>query len=407
MDGWIYYLAAIALGIGLAAQLPSLRRAWRDPLKRTLCAVILLAGSCFALGAPSTVAFVNRITGVPNAAVPLTYGAVTAFSASSLALIIQWRGGDRDRVRRISRNWLIAYALVIALQIGLFAAGDAPVERRTDFDTYYAATPFVREMIVLYLVAHLAAALTTTVLCRRWTVEISGWTRRSLRMLMSGWLCNSAYGAVKLTAISARWTGRDWDVLSTLLAPLLVAIGAALVTAGYILPLLGPRIDSALTLIRLRPLFRLLVSPAEEKQYTVALPWHSLADVELHLTKRITAIRDALNHLTIHLDDHVRERAYSRAIAGGSSTAEAEAIGAAAMVAVAAQPRLHLAAARLNYGLVDTEQTELVRLSQAVRTPIVSTAVREHAQARSSRQGRQHEGRTRTRSVHRRSDTPR
>lgn len=141
MDGWIYYLAAIALGIGLAAQLPSLRRAWRDPLKRTLCAVILLAGSCFALGAPSTVAFINRITGVPNAAVPLTYSAVTAFSAASLALIIQWRGGDRDRVRRISRNWLIAYALVIALQIGLFAAGDAPVERRTDFDTYYATTP--------------------------------------------------------------------------------------------------------------------------------------------------------------------------------------------------------------------------------------------------------------------------
>ncbi|MFC4469231.1 MAB_1171c family putative transporter [Streptomyces xiangluensis] len=405
MSGWIYYLAAGVLWAGFAAQLPGLWQARRDPLKRALCSVIFLAGGCFALGAPSTVAAINRITGIPNAAAPLTYGAVTAFSAASLTLIIHWRGGDPDQVRRASRKWLIAYALVIVAQVGLFAAGDVPVERRTDFDTYYADTPLTREMIVLYLSAHLAAALTTTVLCWRWTAEVTGWTRSSLYLLVSGWLCTTAYSAAKLTALSARWTGRDWDALSTRFAPLLVAIGSALVAAGYILPLLGPRIDSIVTFIQLRPLSQLLVDPAD-KRYTVSLSWRSLTDIELQLTKRTTGIRDGIKRLTIHFDDQVRERAHSTAIAGGASTAEAETISAAAMVAVAAQPRPLLTTVRAGHGVLDPDRTDLVRLSRAVRTPIVQAAVREHAQMRTSRQGRQHDGPTRSRSVRRRSDSP-
>lgn len=337
MNGLVYFLAAAALWTGLAAQLPGLWRARHDPLKRALCAVIFLAGFCFALGAPPTAGFVNRAVGVPNAAACVTYAAVNAFSAASLVLIVHWRGaGDPARLRRVSRRWLLAYAVIIAAQTALFAAGDAPVVRLADFDTYYADTPFIREMVVLYLVAHMAAALTTTILCCRWTLRISGWTRRALAVLAIGWLCTSAYGVLKLVAVSGRWTGQHWDPLSTRLAPMLVTVGAALTSAGYVLPLLGPRIDSLIAFLRLGPLFRLVGAGGTGRRGgNVLLSWRSLGDVELRLTHRTTAIRDGLRDVSVHFDEAVRERAYRQALSLGSRAGEAAAIGDAAMVAVA------------------------------------------------------------------------
>ncbi|WP_229913532.1 MAB_1171c family putative transporter [Streptomyces capitiformicae] len=396
MNGLIYYISAGILWAGFAAQVPGLWHDWRDPLKRALCAVIFLAGFCFALGAPPTVGFLNGAIGVPNAAACVTYAALNAFSAASLVLIVHWRGADSpDHVRRISHGWLITYAVVIAGQVALFAAGDAPVERRTDFDTYYADTPFVREMIVLYLLAHLAAASTTTILCWRWTLQISGWTRRALAVLALGWLCTSAYGVVKLIAVAGRWGGQQWDPLSTRLAPMLVTVGAALTSAGYILPLLGPRIDSLVAFLRLGPLFR-LVGSRSGKRHTV-LSWRSLGNVELRLTHRTTAIRDGLRDVSVHFDEGVRERAYRQALSVGSSTAEAQAIGDAAMVAVAALSDPRRRAPRLDPAVLDsvaldaiagftgpvvgaqtldTGQPSLIRMSRAVRAAIVEGAVR-------------------------------
>ncbi|MDX2826773.1 hypothetical protein PV416_38345 [Streptomyces ipomoeae] len=411
MNGLVYYVSAAVLWTGFAAQLPDLWHNWRDPLKRAFCAVIFLAGLCFALGAPPTVGFLNDAIGVPNAAACLIYGAVNAFSAASLVLIVHWRGADTpERVRRVSRSWLITYAVIIVAQSVLFAAGDAPVERRTDFDTYYATTPFVREMIVLYLLAHMAAAVTTTVLCWRWTLQISGWTRRALAVLALGWLCTSAYGVVKMVAVAARWSGHPWDPLSTRLAPMLVTVGAVLTAAGYIVPLLGPRVDSLVAFLRLGPLFRLVGS--RSKRRTV-LSWRSLGDVELRLTHRTTAIRDGLKDVSVHFDEAVRERAYRQALSVGSSRSEAEAIGDAAMVAVAALSGTRHRAPRLDQAVLDgvaldaiagftggsgrvsttgpvarqqpldTGQPSLIRMSRAVRAAIVEGAVRaERAQGR-------------------------
>ncbi|WP_327727362.1 hypothetical protein OG250_09025 [Streptomyces sp. NBC_00487] len=427
MNGLVYFLAAGVLWTGFAAQLPGLRENWRDPLKRALCAVIFLAGFCFALGAPPTVGLINHIVGVPNAAACVTYGAVNAFSAASLVLIVHWRGADDPaRLRRVSRRWLLTYTVIIGVQTALFAAGDAPVERRTDFDTYYAGTPFIREMIVLYLVAHMAAAFTTTFLCWRWTLRISGWTRRALAVLAVGWLCTSTYGVVKMIAVAGRWSGYHWDPLSTRLAPMLVTVGAALTSAGYVLPLLGPRIDSLVAFLRLGPLFRLVgsgnssirrdrrdrrIRRIRRNRRNPLLSWRSLGDVELRLTHRTTAIRDGLRDVSVHFDEAVRERAYRQALSLGSSTAEAEAIGDAAMVAVAALVGAHDRAGGLDPAVLDsvaldavaglaggyagpaaggqsldTGQPSLIRMSRAVRAGVVEGAVRaERAKSRQAR----------------------
>ncbi|MFD0068799.1 DUF6545 domain-containing protein, partial [Streptomyces sp. NPDC127574] len=281
------------------------------------------------------------------------------------------------------RRWLGAYALIIAVQLALFAVGDAAVERRTDFDTYYASTPFLREMIVVYLVAHSAAAITTTVLCWGWTRHTRGWINRALKILAIGWINTALYGPLKLTAVIARWAGHNLDALSTNLAPLLVGFGALLVTTGYILPLLGPPFDSMLVLLRLRPLVRLLVTPYNRRQFTVTLSWTSFANVELHLTKRTAAIRDSLSGLIPHLDSDVRRVAFDRAVADGESTAAAEVIGSAAMIAVAARSASQVTPNR-NRSLLDAYQADLLVLARAVRSPAVRAVLRAQTTNRQS-----------------------
>ncbi|MFD6294338.1 MAB_1171c family putative transporter [Streptomyces sp. NPDC060235] len=399
MNGLVYYVAAAVLWTGLIAQVPGLWRHRREPLRQALCAVIGLSGLCFALGAPPTVALINRTTAIPNLAALLTYGAVTAFSAASLILIVYWQGRDRVRTRRTARAWLISYLALLVAQAVLFTLGDAPVERREDFDTYYASTPFIAEMIVLYLLAHMVAAVTTTVLCWRWTRHVKRWTRASLVLLAVGWLFTSAYSIFKLVALSAHWLGHRWDALSTSAAPLM-AVGSCLTSVGYILPTVGHRVDSVTTLVRLRPLFHLLTGPTGGWQFDSPLSWRTIGNVELQLTARETAIRDRLKRLSAQFDDRVRQRAYQDALNAGSPPTDAETIAVAAMVAVAAHtgpraPASGTGTVGVTVGDIDvvisvnaftrrtvtsprpldTGQTSLLGLSRAIRTPIVDAAV--------------------------------
>ncbi|MET8952175.1 MAB_1171c family putative transporter [Streptomyces sp. NPDC004393] len=381
MDGRIYYLTALLLWSGLAIRIPRLLHSRRDPALVSLCAVVLSAGISFTLSAPASIAAVNHLTGVPNIAAPLVYTVVTAFSAACLVVIVYWRGGEPEHVRRVARRWLTGYAVVIVALWVLFAVGDAPVERRTDLDTYYATTPGLAEMITLYLLAHLVAAFTTTTLCWRWSRKVTGWTRKGLTVLVLGWLLNGVFGMVKLAAVAGRWTGRHWDGLSTDLAPGVAAVAAALVTVGYALPLVGPRIESVAAYARLRPLFKLLVDPAD-KRYWVPLSWRSLGDIDLRLTQRETGIRDGITRLEPRFDDRVRERAYHRAISSGASAPEAEAIGAAAMVVAATRSCTPDDPSPGAYGPTALDGTlgDLVRVSQAVHTLIVTDTL--HADGR-------------------------
>jgi len=379
MDSLLYYLTALILWTGLAMKVPGLRRHRHDHALRALCAVVLLAGVSFTLSAPASVTTLNRLAGVPNVAAPLVYASVTAFSAACLIVIIYWRGGDPDHVGRVVRGLIIAYAAVIAGLWVLFALGDAPVERRTDLDTYYATTPYIGEMIALYLVAHLVAAGATTTLCWRWSRQVTGWTRKAMVILVLGWLCNAVFGVVKLAAVIGRWTGHHWDSLSSDFAPGVAAVAAALVTVGYAVPLVAPRIESITLYTRLGPLFRLLVDPAD-RQHWVRLTWRSIVDTDLRLVQRETGIRDGITRLGPHLDDRVREQARDKAISAGVSLPQARAIGTAAMVAVAARagdpepPVPGCAPAAVDADL--TNLGNLVRVSRAVRTPIVADAVR-------------------------------
>ncbi|MEU3923288.1 MAB_1171c family putative transporter [Streptomyces sp. NPDC029004] len=335
MNGTDYYYPAAALGIAFAAKVPALRHGWRNPLVRSVCALILMAGAGFFFAAPPTITVVNRVIGIPNVSAPLVYAILCAFSCASLILLVNWRGGPRERIRRTVRVWIAGYGVVIAALFVLFALGDAPDERLRDLDTYYATTPYIREMILVYLAGHTVAAVMVTALCWRWSRKVTRWLRAGLVILVVGFLLNLGFGIAKFVAVIARWTGNNLDDWSTSIAPPVASAGALLTTVGFLLPLMAPRMSETWHAWRayrwLGPLWREL--RAASSGSTVPLRLSRWSSLDLRVTHREAAIYDMLLVLAPYFDTTARLRAYDAALERGKSAEDAEVIAVAAMVA--------------------------------------------------------------------------
>ncbi|WP_329461937.1 MAB_1171c family putative transporter [Streptomyces sp. NBC_01431] len=382
-----FYLPAILLVTAFACRFPGMRQTWRDPLLRTVNALLAVASSVFFFAAPTTIAAVNKITGVPNFSAPLVYSILTAFSASCLVLIINWRGGPPEAARRATLRCITAYSVVIVALFTLFALAHAPVERLRDLDTYYANTPYMREMIVLYLVAHTVAALVTTWLCWGWSVKVHGWLRAGLVLIVIGYLLNLVFDAVKYTAVAARWCGRDLDFLSTGAAPPVASMSAVLIGSGFIIPLVGPRFSdtwrSWSAYRKLGPLWRALHGAPASPGAAIKMAWWS--PVELRLTQRESGILDGFLTLAPYFDRSLHSKARGAASRSGADPKQAEAVADAAMIAAALTARARDPEGR---ALESTGQDaapsierarDLIGVSQAYRRSAIVEAVRRNA----------------------------
>jgi hypothetical protein len=331
-----FWLPTAVLAAALAIKLPSILRLWRDPLLRAVGGLLLFACAVFVFAAPSTIAWTNRVTGVPNIAGPWVYSLLTALSASWLLLVVHWRNGRSDRraqTRRATRWVVSVYAGVVVALWVLFALADVPVERTRDLDTYYATTPFMREEILLYLIAHTVACSVTARLVWNWirTDGLDGWLRWGLRFLGVGYATNLLFSAAKLTAVVARWTGHDLDWLNTNVAPSAACIAATLVATGFIVPHAGQYLQEHWLVRRrhrsLKPLARLMRTVSGGRE-----PFALRATPEMRLIRRETFIRDALLQLSRHLDEDLRGRSYDAALALGFEPGRAQALAAAVTI---------------------------------------------------------------------------
>ncbi|MGW2613866.1 MAB_1171c family putative transporter [Streptomyces sp. NPDC001500] len=340
-----FWLPTVVLGAALAIKLPSILKLWRDPLLRAVGGLLVFACAVFVFAAPKTIAWTNRVTGVPNIAAPWVYSLLTALSASWLLLIIAWRNGRTERsaqTRRATRWVVSVYAGVVVALWVLFALADVPVERIRDLDTYYANTPYMREEILLYLLAHTVACSVTARLVWNWsrTEGLDAWLRWGLRFLGAGYVTNLVFSAAKLTAVAARWTGHDLDWLNTNIAPSAACIAATLVAIGFIVPHAGQYLQERWRVRRrhrsLKPLSRLMRTVTGGRE-----PFDLRAAPELRLIRRETFIRDALLQLARHLDDGLRARSYDAAVALGFERGRAQALaaGVALLDAVEARER--------------------------------------------------------------------
>ncbi|ELS52967.1 DUF6545 domain-containing protein [Streptomyces viridochromogenes] len=381
-----WWIPAGILAAALAIKLPSIIRLWKDPLLRAVGGLLLLACAVFVFVAPSTIARVNRLTGVPNFSGPWVYSLLTAFCASCLLLIITWRDGLSDRsagTRRAMRGVVAVYLGVIVAMWVLFALADVPVERLRDLDTYYANTPYMREMIVLYLLAHTAAALVTNWLIWNWirTDGLDAWLRWGLKFLGVGYALQLVFDAAKLTAVATRWTGRNLDWLSTAVAPPIACLSAVLVAVGFILPHAGQYLHDRwrvrLARHELRPLY-LLMKTVNGR----GVPFVLRATPELRLIRRETFIRDVLLPLARFIDEERRGRYCDAALALGRPPERAKALAAAVAILDAVDARNE---AREGDSGGDPDTTDLLReigaVSRALRHSEDIRAVRARAGA--------------------------
>ncbi|MGA5900016.1 DUF6545 domain-containing protein [Streptomyces venetus] len=380
-----WWIPAGILAAALAIKLPSIIRLWKDPMLRAVGGLLLLACAVFVFVAPSTIARVNRLTGVANFSGPWVYSLLTAFCASCLLLIITWRNGlsDRsDRTRRAMRGVVAVYSCVIVAMWVLFALADVPVERLRDLDTYYANTPYMREMIVLYLLAHTVAALVTNGLIWNWirTDGLDSLLRWGLKFLGAGYASQLFFDAAKLTAVAARWSGRDLDWLSTAVAPPLACLSAVLIAVGFILPHAGQylhgRLHVRLAHHELRPLYLLMKTVNGG-----GVPFLLRAAPELRLVRRETFIRDVLLPLARFVDEDRRARFHDAAVALGHPPDRAKTLAATAAILDAIDSRTRTPE---DDGAGARDTTELLReigaVSRALRHPEDLRAIRTHTE---------------------------
>ncbi|MFE2214651.1 MAB_1171c family putative transporter [Streptomyces canus] len=379
-----YWLPGLVLGAALAIKLPSIVKLWRDPLLRAVGGLLLFACAVFLFAAPSTIAWTNRVTGVPNIAAPWVYSLLTALCASWLLLVVHWRDGRSEhhaRTRRATRWVVWVYAAVVVAMWVLFALADVPVERIRDLDTYYADTPFMRELILLYLLAHTGASLITSGLVWNWirTAGLDAWLRWGLRFLGVGFATNLLFSAAKLTAVVARWTGHDLDWLNTNIAPAAACVAATLVAIGFIVPHAGQYLHERWLVRRrhrdLRALARLMRTVAGSRE-----PLALRATAEMRLIRRETFIRDALLQLSRFMDEDLRGRAYDTALALGFERGRAQALAAAVTILDAVEAGRQ---APDTEGDGDPDTTyllqEIAAVSEALRSPDEIKAVRARA----------------------------
>ncbi|MGW0764531.1 MAB_1171c family putative transporter [Streptomyces sp. NPDC002676] len=379
-----FWIPTTVLTAALLIKLPTIIRLWRDPLLRAVGGLLVLACAVFVFCTPSTIAAVNRLTGVPNISAPWCYSLVTAMSGSCLWLIIAWRNGLTDgsaATRRAMRMVVTAYTGVIAALWALFLLADVPVERLRDLDTYYATTPGMREEILLYLVAHTLACVTSSRLVWNWvrTEGLDAWLRWGLKLLGAGFVLNLIFDAAKLTAVFARWCGRDLDWLSTDLAPPVAALCAILVAVGFILPHMGQYLHDRwrvrLAYCELRPLYRLVRTVSGE-----GLPFVLRSTPELRLTRRETFIRDVLLQMARHIDADLGLRSYEAALGLGYPRERARELSTAVAVVDAVRTRAldpdapEPAAGADTLGLLQA----IGAISRALRSPEDMERIRAH-----------------------------
>ncbi|MEV5454278.1 MAB_1171c family putative transporter [Streptomyces sp. NPDC052535] len=374
-----YICGCLLLLIGLV-KLPAAISRRNDLLLRAAVLLLVVGSTVFFFAAPDSIALINDLTGIPNFAAPLAYTSLTAFSGASLLLIINWRPAPPEQTHRASLICIAGFTLVILAIHGLFWVGDAPVEQLTLFDGYYASTPYIREMILLYLLAQGTATLTTSILCWRWSREVDGSLRAGLLILVPAYLLHVVYCIVKLVAIVASWTGRRWDFLIDQVAPLAAAPSALLVVCGFALPLTGPRMTQNAQALRqlkdLEPLWQEVQRVPTPGAVRTSLPWWSTPAVRL--TARKTRIFDALLSVAPYCDPGLRERSYRAAEQAGLEEPAASVAAEAAMLVAAVEQRQKATSPDDAPDVPLWRPRDLVPLSKALTGPLVQEVRRNH-----------------------------
>ena len=307
-----YALPTAFLAIALLLKLPTIMRAWRDPDVKATTLLLSFATAVLVVITPVNIERLNQLTGVPNIASPWAYSFLTAFGATALTMIMRWREEPSARRQRRMRRIYWIYAGIIVMLWVTFLLARVPEPRIYDLDTYYASTPWMSEHILLYLGAHMATSLVATYMLVKWFAEVENrWLRAGVVFLQLGFGSGLVFDVVKLIAIGARWSGHDWDTLSTNIAPPFALLAGILVAMGFIVPQAGPLQQKWVHDRREYWLLRSLWRAVREVTPSSAPARFGLwVPLDLRLVQRQQRIHDALRVLVPYFDQDLYQRAH-------------------------------------------------------------------------------------------------
>jgi hypothetical protein len=378
-----YAIPTALLLIALILKFPTLMRAWRDPDVRATTLLLAFATAVLVVITPVNIERLNEMTGVPNIASPWAYSFLTAFCATGLTMIMRWREQPSPRRRRRVRRIYWIYAGIIAALWMTFLLAQVPEPRIYDLDTYYASTPWMREHILLYLLAHMVSSLVATYMLWKWFPEIENrWLKSGVVCLQLGFASGLIFDGAKMIAIGGRWSGHNWDTLSTQAAPPFALLEAILVALGFIVPQVGPflqqRVREKREYRQLRPLWSTVrdvvpspVAPASGRRMPLGL----------RLVQRQQRIHDALRILTPHLDRDLYRRARN-ALPSGVNDEKARGLAGAVTIRAAIDAHRSEKAARVSperQQLGADLSDHIDTISQALRHPRLIDSIRQQA----------------------------
>ncbi|MFR9770446.1 MAB_1171c family putative transporter [Nocardia sp. SC052] len=284
----VFAFAAFLWRTGLALRNPG------NPARWAVAFAILTAGIGFEAAVPRTYTWIDDVSGVPNLASLVVYGAI----AGAVLAQVVWTGfmvAEREPDASAARRVLVPPVLVPVVLAALFTAAPVHDESHpTDFDDHYAKVPLAVAFLGVYLTVYSAALIRIIVLCRRWMGEVDRiWLRRGLRLLALGSAVALGYSVGKVIAIGAAWAGIDLRLLNTDIAPAFASLGATVMLVGYLCPSLGPWLLHTTARLRALPRLRPL--------------WLALREVDPELAhppdRRGTAARDRVYRRVIEIRD--------------------------------------------------------------------------------------------------------
>ncbi|WP_019074625.1 MAB_1171c family putative transporter [Streptomyces hokutonensis] len=378
-----YAIPTALLAIALLLKLPTLVRAWRDPNVKATTLLLAFATAVLVVITPVNIERLNQLTGVPNIASPWAYSFLTAFCATALTMIMRWREEpSAQRQRRMRRIYWIYAGIVVLLWV-TFLLAHVPEPRIYDLDTYYASTPWMSEHILLYLGAHMVTSVVATSMLVKWFPKVENrWLKSGVVFLQLGFTSGLLYDTTKLIAIGARWSGHNWDSLSTNVAPPFALLSGILVAMGFIVPQAGPLQQRWFRDRReyrhLRALWRALydVTPSSAPaRFGLWVP------LDLRLVQRQQRIHDALRVLAPYFDQDLYQKAHQTALADNT---EEKACALARAVTVRAAIDAHrtewpssesLTARQLEFGTDMHEHIDTI--AQALHRPRLVDSIRQ------------------------------
>lgn len=288
----------IAVALMLAVVLVRCRDALRDPRNLRLRAIAFAHGLTalgFAAAIPANYVAIGTLFGLPNLATLIVYAAIALCLAAMQTATVAAHGTASSRSRLGLWGTLTAVGVMAVVFLLAHDVGDQP--HPLDFDAHYALNPTISLYQWVWWSTYTVGVARMGLACHRAARSRLPWLRAGMRVSVVGCVVVWGYVPNKMLSWAASWSGGNWAVLSTTVAPAFALFGAVLIAIGYTLPAV-PRWARTRDL---RPLWRSL-----RRLDTVAPPLRTHGVPSEH--RMMIRIMDRMLALREHLSPEVARR---------------------------------------------------------------------------------------------------